>query len=84
MLNVLVTGAGSVIGQAIIKSLRASSLEVNIIAADYFPMAVGLYWCKSHYLLPDILKVGIAHDVGHAGVDTPGNIKFAVDKLLAE
>ena len=62
MLNVLVTGAGSVIGQAIIKSLRASSLEVNIIAADYFPMAVGLYWCKSHYLLPDILKADVAQE----------------------
>ncbi|MBF0479351.1 MAG: ATP-grasp domain-containing protein [Candidatus Omnitrophica bacterium] len=62
MSNVLVTGAGSVIGQALIKSIRKSSLKCRIIAADYFSHAVGLYWADSQYLLPDILKKEVTEE----------------------
>lgn len=41
--RVLVTGAGSGVGQGIIKSLRSSSLPVTVIAADIAPLNVALY-----------------------------------------
>ncbi|MFH1581698.1 MAG: ATP-grasp domain-containing protein [Pseudomonadota bacterium] len=55
MINILVTGVGSLIGQGIIKSINASKIEHRIIGADYFKHAVGLYWVDKGYLLPDIL-----------------------------
>ena len=41
--RVLVTGAGSGVGQGIIKSLRVSCLPVTIIAADIAPMNAALF-----------------------------------------
>lgn len=53
-----VTGTGSLIGQAIIKSIQRSNLkgELEIIGFDYFPETVGSFWCKMNFILPDILK----------------------------
>ena len=51
-MKVIVTGAGAVLGQAIIKSLKKSSLKVKIIAVDPSPLAVGLYWADKHYIIP--------------------------------
>ncbi|HOX29417.1 MAG TPA: carbamoyl-phosphate synthase subunit L, partial [bacterium] len=45
--NVLVTGVGAIIGYGIIKSLRASGLDVNIVGMDIFADAVGRHWCDS-------------------------------------
>ena len=56
MIQILVTGVGSLIGQGIIKSLNNSGLNYGIIGTDYFASAVGLYWVDKGYLLPDILK----------------------------
>ena len=60
MIRILVTGVGSLLGQGILKSIKNSSLDTNIIGTDYFPSAVGLYWVDKGYMLPDILKPEIS------------------------
>lgn len=45
VINVLVTGVGAVIGYGIIKSLRNSKYNCNIIGIDIFHDAVGQVWC---------------------------------------
>jgi Carbamoylphosphate synthase large subunit (split gene in MJ) len=48
----LVTGGGAVLGQGIIKSLRESALDVDIIAVDPNPLSSGLYWADRGYKVP--------------------------------
>jgi carbamoyl-phosphate synthase large subunit len=59
--NVLVTGAGALLGQGIIRSLRRSlrpsRLDPFIVAADPNPASAGLYWAAAAYLIPT------AHDL---------------------
>ncbi|EQA61176.1 ATP-grasp domain-containing protein [Leptospira alexanderi] len=57
-INIAVTGTGSLIGQAIIKSILRSDLngKVNIIGFDYFQNTVASFWLNENYILPDILK----------------------------
>jgi len=50
--KVLVTGAGALLGQGIIRTLRASTLDSFIVGADPSPLAAGLYWADQAYLLP--------------------------------
>ena len=61
-MNILVTGAGSLLGQGIIKSLEVSKLKFNLFATDYFSSAIGLYWAKRSFLLPDLLNKSISDD----------------------
>ena len=59
--NILITGAGSLIGQGVIKVIRKNSLSNNyIIGADYVNKSVGLQWCDKSYFLPDILDKKIS------------------------
>ena len=58
-MNILVTGAGSLLGQGIIKSLELSKLKFTLFATDYFSSAIGLYWAKRSFLLPDLLNTSI-------------------------
>jgi len=51
-MKILVTGAGAVLGQGIMKSLRQSSLDCAIIAADPNPLSSGLYWADKAYRIP--------------------------------
>lgn len=57
-INIGITGTGSLIGQAIIKSIKKSSYatSANLIGFDYFEKTVGSFWCSKNYILPDILK----------------------------
>jgi carbamoyl-phosphate synthase large subunit len=59
-LTIGITGTGSLIGQAIIKSIIRSDCKTktNLIGFDYFKDTVGAYWCHKNYILPDILKNG--------------------------
>jgi carbamoyl-phosphate synthase large subunit len=50
--KILVTGAGLVLGQGIIRSLRWSSLEPVIICADPVNYSAGLFWGDRAYLTP--------------------------------
>jgi carbamoyl-phosphate synthase large subunit len=52
--RVLVTGAGSGVGQGIVKALRASGLPVIIAAADIAPMNVALYRADEALLIPRV------------------------------
>ncbi len=51
-MKALVTGAGALLGQGIIKSLRASSLDAKVIAVDPNPLSAGLYWADAAHLVP--------------------------------
>lgn len=51
-----ITGTGSLIGQAIIKSIKKSSFKDSVlIGMDYFENTIGSYWTDKNYILPDIL-----------------------------
>jgi carbamoyl-phosphate synthase large subunit len=50
--KIMVTGAGALLGQGIIRSLRTSSLGAHIIAADPSPLSAGLYWADTARLIP--------------------------------
>ncbi|PBQ31524.1 ATP-dependent carboxylate-amine ligase [Sphingobacteriaceae bacterium] len=62
-LNIAVTGSGSLIGQAVIKSVQRSELndKINFIGLDYFENTVGSFWCSKNILLPDILNPTVSH-----------------------
>lgn len=55
-MKVLVTGAGSLLGQGIIRALRASSLHASIVAVDPSPLAAGLYWVEAPYVVPPVAE----------------------------
>lgn len=67
--RVLVTGAGSGVGQGIVKALRASSMPVTIISADISPLQAALYRADEALLMPK--------------VEAPGALE-AISSLLAE
>jgi len=52
--NVLVTGAGNTVGQAIIKSLKIAKLPLNIIAADISKFSIGFFLTKKNLLIPKV------------------------------
>ncbi len=60
MYKIGITGTGSLIGQAIIKSIIRSSNKdkYSLVGFDYFPDTVGSLWCNKNYILPDLLKAG--------------------------
>lgn len=72
--NVAITGTGSLIGQAIIKSITRSKYKSNIklIGFDYFKDTVGSYWCNKNFILPDFLK---------NDCETRLWLEFIIDKL---
>lgn len=51
-MKILVTGAGALLGQGIIRSLLESPLDCEIIACDPSPLSAGLYWAKRRHLVP--------------------------------
>lgn len=51
-LNIMVTASGSAIAQGIIKSLKMSSLDFDLITTDTQPYAAGLYRGKAGYIVP--------------------------------
>lgn len=52
LVRVLVTGAGALLGQGIIRSLLESTLRPEIVAVDPSPLSAGLYWTPNRRLIP--------------------------------
>src|SRR5687767_3439875 len=51
-MKLLVTGAGALLGQGILRAIRQSSLQATVVAVDPSPYAPGLYWVDSAHLIP--------------------------------
>jgi len=51
-MKVMVTGAGALLGQGILRELRDSSLKPHLIAVDPSPLSAGLYWVDTPALVP--------------------------------
>jgi carbamoyl-phosphate synthase large subunit len=51
-MKAVVTGGGSLLGQGIIRALRASRFAPTVLAVDPSPLAAGLYWADSARLVP--------------------------------
>lgn len=65
-----ITGTGSLIGQAIIKSILHSSLreKIYMIGFDYFKDTVGSYWTDNNFVLPDFLRKDITEEMWVEGI----------------
>ncbi len=57
-INVLITGAGSGVGQSIIKSLKISKLPIRIISADICELNAGLYRTEKSIIFPKVESYG--------------------------
>jgi len=57
-IRALVTGAGSGVGQGIIKALRLSTLPLHIISSDISPLNSALFRADEALLLPKVESVG--------------------------
>lgn len=53
-LRVLVTGAGSVYGLGIIRTLKASVLPIEILAVDVNPYSLGLFIADKSFIAPRV------------------------------
>lgn len=51
-MKVIVTGAGALLGQGILRSLADIRPEVELVAVDPSPLSAGLYWAKGRALIP--------------------------------
>lgn len=56
--RVLVTGAGSGVGQGIVKALRISGLPVTVVSADIAPMNAALYVADEAAIIPRVESEG--------------------------
>jgi carbamoyl-phosphate synthase large subunit len=64
MITIGITGTGSLIGQAIIKSIKKSSFKNSkLIGMDYFRDTIGSYWIDENYILPDILDEKVTEEI---------------------
>jgi len=54
-ISVLVTGAGSVYGLGIIRSLKESVLPVETIAIDSNPYSLGLFFSHKSFIAPQVV-----------------------------
>jgi carbamoyl-phosphate synthase large subunit len=49
--KVLVTGAGAVLGQGIIRSLQSTGTTADVVAVDPSPLSAGLYWTPRTHVI---------------------------------
>ena len=64
MAKIGITGTGSLIGQAIIKSIKQSSFkDEQLVGMDYFEDTIGSHWTDKNHILPDILDENIPEEI---------------------
>jgi carbamoyl-phosphate synthase large subunit len=82
--RVLVTAAGSIVAQGIIKSLKLAN-RYTIVAADMSPLAAGLYRCDSGILVPAVSSPDYIESIIKACNDNGVQAVFcgSDDELLA-
>jgi carbamoyl-phosphate synthase large subunit len=61
--RVLVTGAGSGVGQGIVKALRVAGLPITIVGADIAPMNAALYRTDEAVLIPRVESEGALEQI---------------------
>ena len=54
MNNILILGAGGPAGIGVIKSLRKTDFDLNIISIDCDKLSVGLYMSDKHFIVPKV------------------------------
>ena len=52
-MKILVTGAGSLLGQGIIRTLKKIDINFHLIAVDINPYSAGLYWVNEKFIIPN-------------------------------
>lgn len=52
MTKILVTGAGALLGQGIVRSLQSARFDCEIVTADSFPLSPGLFWGARGHVPP--------------------------------
>ena len=57
-INIVITGAGSAVGQGILKCLSRRKSKLNLIPADVSPLNAGLYFLKKSILIPKVEQNG--------------------------
>lgn len=62
-MKILVTGAGEILGQAAIKSIKASHFNPKIIALNASPYGAGLYWADQHYIIPRADEISFKDEI---------------------
>jgi carbamoyl-phosphate synthase large subunit len=62
-IRVVVTGAGSGVGQGIMKALRLSQLPIYLIAGDIGPLNCGLYRADEGVFLPRVEQAGALSEI---------------------
>lgn len=64
-MKVLVTGAGALLGQGIIRALKRSAApRARIVAVDPSPLSAGLYWADARHLVPPARDPGYLDRLG--------------------
>jgi carbamoyl-phosphate synthase large subunit len=62
-MRVMVTGAGSGVGQGVMKALRAAAMPVRVISADIAPFNAGLYRAEEGVIIPRVEAPGALDDM---------------------
>lgn len=83
-MKLVVTGAGALLGQGILRSLGRTHPGAELVALDPSPMAAGLYWTRSRHLVP----MASAEDYGDAirrilALERPDALLVGTDVELA-
>jgi carbamoyl-phosphate synthase large subunit len=83
-MKVFVTGAGALLGQGLIQSLKRSALKPTIVAVDPNPLSAGLYWADCAHLVPMAADPAYGETMRRLlGLERPDAVLVGTDVELA-